>query len=102
MKREKVFEAQNIEIKFNLRGKTLTNIRGASIDLYQGETLAIIGESGCGKSVLAKSFLGVLDKNGWVSGGRMLLDGVDIARYKTEKSGSGFVERRSPWCFRIL
>lgn len=85
MKREKVFEAQNIEIKFNLRGKTLTAIRGASIDLYQGETLAIVGESGCGKSVLAKSFLGVLDKNGWVSGGRMLLDGVDIARYKTEK-----------------
>ncbi|HHY12717.1 MAG TPA: ABC transporter ATP-binding protein [Firmicutes bacterium] len=85
MKREKVFEAQNVEIKFNLRGKTLTAVRGASIDLYQGETLAIVGESGCGKSVFAKSFLGVLDKNGWVSGGHMLLDGVDIAQYKTEK-----------------
>jgi peptide/nickel transport system ATP-binding protein len=83
--REKVLQAEDVEIKFSLRGKILTAVRGASIDLYQGETLAIVGESGCGKSVFAKSFLGVLDKNGWVSRGRILLDGVDIAKYKTEK-----------------
>jgi peptide/nickel transport system ATP-binding protein len=83
--REKVLQAKDVEIKFNLRGRTLTAVRGASIDLYQGETLAVVGESGCGKSVFAKSFLGVLDKNGWVSRGRILLDGVDIAKYRTEK-----------------
>ena len=60
--REKIFEAKDVVVKFNLRGKTLTAIRGASIDLYHGETLAIVGESGSGKSVFTKSFIGMLDK----------------------------------------
>ena len=83
--REKIFEAKDVVIKFNLRGHTLTAIRGASIDLYDGETLAIVGESGSGKSVFTKSFIGMLDTNGWVERGEMLLDGVNIAKYKTEK-----------------
>ena len=83
--REKIFEAKDVVIKFNLRGKVLTAIRGASIDLYQGETLAIVGESGSGKSVFTKSFIGMLDKNGWVESGSMVMDGVDFSKYSTEK-----------------
>ncbi len=82
--KNKIFEAKDIVIKFNLRGKTLTAIRGASIDLYDGETLAIVGESGSGKSVFTKSFIGMLDKNGWVESGSMVMDGVDFSQYKTE------------------
>ena len=62
----------DVEVKFNLRGRTLTAVRGASLDLYEGETLAIVGESGCGKSVFTKSFIGMLDKNGSVTGGQIL------------------------------
>lgn len=83
--KEKIFEAKDVVVKFNLRGRTLTAIRGASIDLYQGETLAIVGESGSGKSVFTKSFIGMLDKNGWVESGSMCMDGVDFSRYKSEK-----------------
>ena len=83
--KEKIFEAKDVVIKFNLRGKVLTAIRGASIDLYHGETLAIVGESGSGKSVFTKSFIGMLDKNGWVESGTMKMDGVDFSQYKTEK-----------------
>lgn len=82
---EKIFEAKNIVIKFNLRGKVLTAVRSASIELYDGETLAIVGESGSGKSVLTKSFIGMLDKNGWVESGSMRMDGIDFAKYHTEK-----------------
>ncbi len=85
MMQEKIFEAKDIVVKFNLRGKVLTAIRGASIDLYHGETLAIVGESGSGKSVFTKSFIGMLDKNGWVESGSMIMDGVDFSKYKTEK-----------------
>ncbi|MCQ1529334.1 dipeptide ABC transporter ATP-binding protein [Lutispora saccharofermentans] len=81
----KIFEAKNIEIKFNLRGKVLTAVRNSSLDLYDGETLAIVGESGSGKSVFTKSFVGMLDKNGWISSGELLFEGKDLARYKTEK-----------------
>ena len=41
--KDKIFEAKDVVVKFNLRGNTLTAIRGASIDLYDGETLAIVG-----------------------------------------------------------
>ncbi len=55
------------------------------LDLYQGETLAIVGESGSGKSVFTKSFLGMLDANGSITGGSILFEGKDLAKYKTEK-----------------
>ncbi len=83
--REKIFEAKDVVIKFNLRGKVLTAIRGASIDLYQGETLAIVGESGSGKSVFTKSFIGMLDKNGWLESGSLRMGDTEFSGYKTEK-----------------
>lgn len=81
----KIFSAQDVEIKFNLRGKVLTALRGASLDLYEGETLAIVGESGCGKSVFTKSFIGMLDKNGSITGGKIHYRDEDLTNYKTEK-----------------
>ncbi len=83
--REKIFEARDLEIQFNLRGRVLTAVRKASIELYSNETLAIVGESGSGKSVFTKSFLGMLDKNGYISGGSLLFEGQDLAQLKTEK-----------------
>ena len=71
-------------MKFNLRGQILTAIRGASLDLYQGETLAIVGESGAGKSVLTKTWNGMLDPNGWVESGSIMFEGQDLAKFTTE------------------
>ncbi|MEE1031431.1 MAG: ABC transporter ATP-binding protein [Ruminococcus sp.] len=85
MAKEPILSAKDVEIQFSLRGKTLNAIRKCSLDLYEGETLAIVGESGSGKSVFTKSFLGMLDANGSVVGGSIMYDGVDLAKYKTEK-----------------
>lgn len=86
MKREDVIlSVKDLVIKFNLRGKTLTAIREVSLDVYEGESLAIVGESGSGKSVLTKSFMGLLDGNGWIDSGHIIYDDMDIAKYKTEK-----------------
>jgi len=82
---ETILDVQDLVIKFNLRGQVLTAIRGANMSVRRGETLAIVGESGSGKSVLTKSFIGMLDKNGWVDSGSILFEGVDLAHYKTEK-----------------
>ena len=48
---EKILTVEDLEIKFELRGKTLHAIRGISMELHRGEILAIVGESGSGKSV---------------------------------------------------
>lgn len=96
----KILEAKNVEIKFNLRGKTLTAVRNASLDLYEGETLAIVGESGSGKSVFTKSFVGMLDKNGWVSSGDILYDGVNLAKFNTEKQWLGIRGKKIAMVFQ--
>lgn len=80
-----VLSIEDLVVKFTLRGDVLTAIRGASLDLYKGESLAIVGESGSGKSVFTKSFMGLLDANGWIDSGSIIYEGNDLAQYKTEK-----------------
>lgn len=80
-----ILSVKDLLVKFNLRGKILTAIREASLDLYEGESLAIVGESGAGKSVFTKTFMGLLDANGWVGSGSILYKGEDLAKYKREE-----------------
>ena len=81
---EPILSARDVEVQFTLRGQKLNAIRRCSLDLYDGETLAIVGESGSGKSVFTKTFVGMLDKNGSITGGSILYDGKDLAKFKTE------------------
>ena len=48
MDKKAIISARDVEIQFSLRGRTLKAIRKCSLDLYEGETLAIVGESGSG------------------------------------------------------
>ena len=83
--RETILSVRDLNIKFSLRGRTLHAIRDVSLDLYKGESLAIVGESGSGKSVFVKSFMGLLDANGWVDSGEVLYNGEDLTKFTTEK-----------------
>ena len=80
-----VLSVQDLNVKFTLRGQILHAIRGISLDVYQGEVLAIVGESGSGKSVFTKSFMGLLDANGYIDGGSILYNGMDLTKFQTDK-----------------
>ena len=82
---EVILSVKDLVVKFSLRGQELTALRGVSMELYKGESLAIVGESGSGKSVFCKSFIGMLDKNGWVESGEIWYNGTDIAKYKKDE-----------------
>ena len=84
MDKKAIISARDVEIQFSLRGRTLKAIRKCSLDLYEGETLAIVGESGSGKSVFTKTFVGMLDVNGKITGGSIMYEGRDMAKF-TEK-----------------
>ncbi len=85
MEKKPILSAKDVEIQFSLRGNKLNAIRKCSLDLYDGETLAIVGESGSGKSVFTKTFVGMLDSNGTITGGSIMYDGKDLAKFKKEK-----------------
>ena len=70
MENNVILSVRDLDVKFTLRGQTLHAVRGASLDVYEGESLAIVGESGSGKSVFVKTFMGLLDANGFISAGR--------------------------------
>ncbi len=85
MNQEAILSVKDLNIKFTLRGQVLHAIRNVSLDVYKGESIAVVGESGSGKSVLTKSFMGLLDGNGFISSGEILYDGKNLAKYKTER-----------------
>ncbi len=97
---EPILSAKDLVIKFSLRGRVLTAIRGASLDLYEGQTLAIVGESGSGKSVFTKSFIGMLDINGWVDSGSIMFEGQDLAKFKGEKQWAAIRGRKIAMIFQ--
>ena len=67
-----LLSVRDLHTHFPLDEGTVVAVDGASFDLYPGQTLGIVGESGCGKSVTARSILGILDKPGEIVGGEIL------------------------------
>lgn len=57
-------------------------MRDVSFSLKAGEVLAIVGESGCGKSVLCKSILRLLPQTAKIKSGKIIVDGTDITAYR--------------------
>ncbi len=76
----------DLEVKFHVRGRVLTAIRGITLDIHENESIAIVGESGSGKSVFSKTFAGMLDSNGFISNGSIIFDDPEIAATRVAKT----------------
>ena len=80
-----ILTARDIVVEFDVRDKVLTAIRGVSLDLLEGEVLALVGESGSGKSVLTKTFTGMLEENGRIAQGSIDYRGQDLTALSSHK-----------------
>ena len=57
-KRKPILKIRDLSISFKTEDGTVRAVRGVNFDLYKGETVALVGESGCGKSVSVKAIMG--------------------------------------------
>ncbi len=73
-----LLSVKDLVVKFNVRGRILTAIRGISLDIEESESIAIVGESGSGKSVFTKTFAGMLDSNGFIDNGDIIFNDEEL------------------------
>ena len=66
-----LLSVRNLATHFPLDEGTVIAVDGVSFDIHPGQTLGIVGESGCGKSVTARSILGILDRPGEIVKGEI-------------------------------
>ncbi|PLR95202.1 ABC transporter ATP-binding protein [Bacillus sp. T33-2] len=83
---EKVLEINELHVSFTTYGGEVKAVRGVNFDLYKGETLAIVGESGCGKSVTSQTIMRLIpNPPGKITNGSILFKGRDLTKLKEPK-----------------
>lgn len=80
-----VLEVKHLSVSFFTRQGEVQAVRDVSFSLKKGEILALVGESGCGKSALCRSIMKLLPASAKQKTGQILLDGEDITGYPERK-----------------
>ena len=80
-----VLEVRNLKTYFDINNASYPAVDGISFYLKEGETLAIIGESGSGKSVTSLSIMGLVDEPGKIIHGEILFEGNDLLKLKEKE-----------------
>ena len=75
---KKVLEVKDLVTTFRIGKKEYEVLRGVSFDIEENETLCMVGESGCGKSVTTLSIMDLLPNNGRVVSGSIKLNGQEL------------------------
>ncbi len=81
----RLLEVEDLRVEFRTRDGVAKVINGVTYHVDAGETLAVLGESGSGKSVTAQTIMGILDTPpGFVTGGQVRFNGVDMLTMSAE------------------
>ncbi|WP_400164663.1 ABC transporter ATP-binding protein [Brevibacillus sp. TJ4] len=76
---EHLLEIKDLQVNFKTYGGEVKAVRGVSFHVDKGETVAVVGESGCGKSVTAQAIMGLIPSPpGRIAGGQVYYEGVEL------------------------
>ena len=73
MQKDNILEVKDLHVDIKMSEGLLTAVRGVNFEMKKGETLGLVGESGCGKSLTCKAILGINDRK-CTSSGEILFD----------------------------
>jgi oligopeptide/dipeptide ABC transporter ATP-binding protein len=82
---DSILSVDKLETTFFTKAGAIKAVDGVSFHINKAETLGIVGESGCGKSVTSFSILGLLSYPGRVTGGRIVFKGQDLAQLSNDE-----------------
>ncbi|WP_010631509.1 ABC transporter ATP-binding protein [Sporolactobacillus vineae] len=77
---EPLLQVSHLHVTFKTHGGRVSAVRGVDFSVNRGETLAIVGESGCGKSVTSLSVMGLLPASGKITQGSIRFDHQELTR----------------------
>ncbi|MEU2682141.1 oligopeptide transport system ATP-binding protein [Streptomyces sp. LamerLS-316] len=81
-----LLEVRDLHVEFHTRDGVAKAVNGVNYSVSEGETLAVLGESGSGKSVTAQAIMGILDMPpGRISGGEILFKDRDLLKLRNEE-----------------
>lgn len=80
-----LLEIKNLDIDYIVKDGVMKAVRDVNVVLKEGESIGLVGESGCGKTTLAKSFMRLLPDNGRISKGQILFKGEDLVTKSKEE-----------------
>ncbi|MFE3184532.1 ABC transporter ATP-binding protein [Streptomyces violascens] len=81
-----LLEVRDLQVEFKTRDGVAKAVNGVNYSVDAGETLAVLGESGSGKSVTAQAVMGILDMPpGRIAGGEILFQGKDLLKLKEDE-----------------
>ena len=82
---QELLRVDDLQVQFQTKKGPLVCVEGVSFSINRGETVALVGESGCGKSVTSLSIMHLLASNGSISNGTVTFDGEDITYANEEQ-----------------
>lgn len=82
---EKILEVKNLKTFFDVKAGTVKAVNDISFSIREGETVCVVGESGCGKSMTSMSIMGLISGNGRIAGGEILYKGKNLLEATPEE-----------------
>ena len=75
-----LLQIEDLVVSYRTRAGLVRAVDGVSLSIAAGQSVGLVGESGCGKTTVTRALLRILPPNGFIERGRVLLEGVDLTR----------------------
>jgi len=97
--KEVLMQIRDLTVTYETRLGPVSAVDGISFDIFKGEILGLVGESGCGKSTMGKALMRMIQPPGYISSGQLIFQGEDIMTFN-EKQMRDFRGRKISMIFQ--